>query len=239
MRKRLTWLVRWHAGVTVTFRVRWCDPHLKLCHLWRPSPLAFVQLLPFTTSKHVFKIPVEKEEGRKTCLSCGDWCMDGGPWTQHTADENSFSPPVRILQEAAARTSRWLLGVNYLEAGAAQLEWNLRDLHFLRQRPQGSVFRRLGEDLDLLRLLEVIDVVFLQPPLAKTEAQQQQCQCSSDHVDGARQSHKTRRSGSSIMWSEPGGTSGAEVWLVQRFKGELQPVHVSKNNLQMSLLYSV
>lgn len=76
MRKRLTWLVRWHAGVTVTFRVRWCDPHLKLCHLWRPSPLAFVQLLPFTTSKHVFKIPVDRGGGEENLFVMW-WLMHG------------------------------------------------------------------------------------------------------------------------------------------------------------------
>lgn len=72
--QRLTWLVRSHSGITITFRVRWCDPHLQLCQLrWACSPAA--QLLPFTAAKHVLIIPVGL---RGTCLSC---C----PWTQHGA----------------------------------------------------------------------------------------------------------------------------------------------------------
>lgn len=114
--------------------------------------------------------------------------------------KRSFLPPVRVLQEAAARPGGRLLGVNYFEAGAGQLEWNLRDLHFLRQRPQRAEPGSLSDALGRLLLLDFIDAVVQQPPTqAQDQEQDSALQCSSDHVDDRQRSHKTRWSDSSSV----------------------------------------
>lgn len=177
-RYQLTWLVRSRTGVSVTFRFRWRDPHLQLRDLREAGSPTFVQPLPPGTAKHVFVVPVESRR-REVCH--GDnrdaarryvfrWRENVGWGERLLCWLKYILPPVRVLQEAAARASGGRFGVNNFEAGAGQLEWNLWDLHFLRQRPKRAIFGSLGNELSLPSL-NLVDVVRLKPP---TEPQGQE-----------------------------------------------------------------
>lgn len=100
---------------------------------------------------------------------------DGGTET------SKGSPPVRVLQEAAARPGGGALPVRHLEAVSVQLEGDCRDLDFLRQRPQGA--ERRGSGLERLRLgvLVLVRVQVLHPvhvavlePLRRAQGHQQE-----------------------------------------------------------------
>lgn len=86
--------------------------------------------------------------------------------------KTQYLPPVRILQESAARAGGRQLGVNNVEAGTGQLKWNLWNLDFLRQRPQGAVFGRAGKVPSLF----LLDFIFslIHQPQTSVQGQQQQ-----------------------------------------------------------------
>lgn len=103
---------------------------------------------------------------------------------EKSEDQTRVAPSVSVLQEGAARPGQGLFGVNDFEAEARQLERNLRDLHFLRQRPQGAKFGRLRHKLDLF-FYDSIDVVSPQP-LARAQGEKEQREDVRGHVHGCR-----------------------------------------------------
>lgn len=132
--------------------------------------------------------------------------------SSHEKSDNKtrLLPSVSVLQEGAARPGRRLFGVNDFEAEARQLEWNLRDLHFLRQRPQGAKSGRLRHKLDLF-FYDSIDVVPPQP-LARAQGEKEQREDVCDRVHGFRKTDLLSPGlVSSNMMSRVGGAYDAEV----------------------------
>lgn len=95
------------------------------------------------------------------------------------------------MQEGAGQTGRGLFGVNKSEIRARQLECNVRDLHFLRQRPQGAEFGRLCHQFS--RFFGDFIAVVTPQPLARAQSEKQQ------REDVGGRVHVYRKSGASLQ----------------------------------------
>lgn len=146
--------------------------------------------------------------------------------SSHEKSDNKtrLPPSVSVLQEGAARPGRRLFGVYDFEAEARQLEWNLRDLHFLRQRPQGAKSGRLRHKLDLF--YDSIDVVPPQP-LARAQGEKEQREDVCDRVHGCR---KTDLLSPGLVSSNMMSRGGRGLWCgskpqIETFKVESRALY--------------
>lgn len=124
------------------------------------------------------------------------------------------SPPVGVLQHAAARPGGRALRIGEFESGSAQLQRNVWDLDFLRQRPQRAVFGRLDNGLDDILVQEVV----LRPPAA-AESQEQQ----SRHRGRAHAGRRVTRPAADQWFTvlRGGVATQAEISLSRNLKGNM------------------
>lgn len=147
-------------------------------------------------------------------------------------NKRRLPPSVSVLQEGAARPGRGLFGVDNFEAEARQLEWKLRDLQFLRQRPQGAKFGRLRHKLDLF-FYDSIDVVSPQP-LARAQGEKKQREDVGGRDHGCR---KTDLLSPGLVSSNMTSRGGRGLWCgskpqIENFKGESRALY------QMTTLFN-